>query len=261
MGGTSACVNRTLSNISMVRAMGAVATGGVATGGGADASRLHLSVLGPTGAPVIKLRVDKVEFWTLENITVLQSPDGSQVGAFFPHVNAAMGQLKKFLPHSNAANYIELLQVYVVGALDEVVLGKREIRFKLYGESVSTRHSPELLTAPVRCLEAEPLEGGGRWLPVAVLRPFAPAHLPDGECISLMAELMRQVSRRVQRALLLTLWSCLTALCLRRGPLPHRINTSRSCARSFAARPQARRPRPSPARSARCPQASRPSPS
>jgi len=173
--------------------MGAVATGGVATGGGADASRLHLSVLGPTGAPVIMLRVDKVEFWTLENITVLQSPDGSQVGAFFPHVNAAMGQLKKFLPHSNAANYIELLQVYVVGALDEAVLGKREIRFKLYGESVSTRHSPELLTAPVRCLEAEPLEGGGRWLPVAVLRPFAPAHLPDGECISRMKELMRQV--------------------------------------------------------------------
>ena len=200
MGGTSACVNRTLSIRSMVRAMGAVATGGVATGGGADASRLHLSVLGPTGAPLIKLRVDKVEFWTLENITVLQSPDGSQVGAFFPHVNAAMGKLKKFLSHSNAANYIELLQVYVVGALDEAVLGKRDIRFKLYGESVSTRHSPELLTAPVRCLEAEPLEGGGRWLPVAVLRPFAPAHLPDGECISLMAELMRQVRSRVQRA-------------------------------------------------------------
>jgi len=226
-------------------------------GSGAAASRLHLSVLGPTGAPVITLRVDKAEWWTLENITVLQTPDGSLVGAPFQHVNAAMGQLKKFLPHSNAANYIELLQVYVVGALDESVLGKREIRFKLYGESVSTRHTPELLTAPVRCLEAEPLEGGGRWLPVAVLRPFAPAHLPDGECLSLMAELMRQVSSRVQTALLLTLWSCLTALCLRRVSLPHRINTSRSCARSFAARPQARRPRPSPARSARCPQASK----
>ena len=38
---------------------------------------------------------------------------------------------------------------------------------------------------------------GGRWLPVAVLRPFAPAHLPDVECISRMAELMRQV--RVER--------------------------------------------------------------
>ena len=38
---------------------------------------------------------------------------------------------------------------------------------------------------------------GGRWLPVAVLRPFAPAHLPDVECISHMAELMRQV--RVER--------------------------------------------------------------
>jgi hypothetical protein len=176
------------------------ATCGVATGGGAAASRLHLSVLGPTGAPVIKLRVDKAEWWTLESITVLQTPDGSHVGAPFQHVNAAMGHFKKFLPHSNAANYIELLQVYVVGALDESVLGKREIRFKLYGESVSTRHSPELLTAPVRCLEAEPLEGGGRWLPVAVLRPFAPAHLPDGECLSLMAELMRQVSSRVQRA-------------------------------------------------------------
>ena len=162
-------------------------------GGGADASRLHLSVLGPTGAPLIKLRVDKAEFWTLEYVTVLQTPDGSLVGAPFPHVNAAMGQLKKFLPQANAANYIELLQVYVVGALDEAVLGKRDIRFKLYGESVSTRHSPELLTAPVRCLEAAPLEGGGRWLPVAVLRPFAPAHLPDAECTSRMAELMRQV--------------------------------------------------------------------
>jgi hypothetical protein len=52
--------------------------------------------------------VDKAEWWTLENITVLQTPDGSHVGAPFQHVNAAMGHLKKFLPHSNAANYIEL---------------------------------------------------------------------------------------------------------------------------------------------------------
>ena len=232
-------------------------------GGGADASRLHLSVLGPTGAPLIKLRVDKAEFWTLEYVTVLQTPDGSLVGAPFPHVNAAMGQLKKFLPQANAANYIELLQVYVVGALDESVLGKRDIRFKLYGESVSTRHSPELLTAPVRCLEAAPLEGGGRWLPVAVLRPFAPAHLPDAECTSRMAELMRQVrvGRRGREARAhCCFWSCLTALWPLRVSLPHRINTSHSCARSFAARPQ-RRPKPSPARSARCPQASRQSPS
>jgi len=57
-------------------------------GSGAAASRLHLSVLGPTGAPVIKLRVDKAEWWTLENITVLQTPDGSHVGAPFQHVNA-----------------------------------------------------------------------------------------------------------------------------------------------------------------------------
>ena len=232
-------------------------------GGGADASRLHLSVLGPTGAPLIKLRVDKAEFWTLEYVTVLQTPDGSLVGAPFPHVNAAMGQLKKFLPQANAANYIELLQVYVVGALDEAVLGKRDIRFKLYGESVSTRHTPELLTAPVRCLEAEPLEGGGRWLPVSVLRPFAPAHLPDAECTSRMAELMRQVrvGRRGREARAhCCFWSCLTALWPLRVSLPHRINTSHSCARSFAARPQ-RRPKPSPARSARCPQASRQSPS
>ena len=179
-------------------------------GGGADASRLHLSVLGPTGAPLIKLRVDKAEFWTLEYVTVLQTPDGSLVGAPFPHVNAAMGQLKKFLPQANAANYIELLQVYVVGALDESVLGKRDIRFKLYGESVSTRHSPELLTAPVRCLEAAPLEGGGRWLPVAVLRPFAPAHLPDAECTSRMAELMRQVRVGRGRRGPTADWSCLT---------------------------------------------------
>ena len=75
-------------------------------GSGAAASRLHLSVLGPTGAPVITLRVDKAEWWTLENITVLRTPDGSLVGAPFQHVNAAMGHLKKFLPHSNAANYI-----------------------------------------------------------------------------------------------------------------------------------------------------------
>ena len=232
-------------------------------GGGADASRLHLSVLGPTGAPLIKLRVDKAEFWTLEYVTVLQTPDGSLVGAPFPHVNAAMGQLKKFLPQANAATYIELLQVYVVGALDEAVLGKRDIRFKLYGESVSTRHTPELLTAPVRCLEAEPLEGGGRWLPVSVLRPFAPAHLPDAECTSRMAELMRQVrvGRRGREARAhCCFWSCLTALWPLRVSLPHRINTSHSCARSFAARPQ-RRPKPSPARSARCPQASRQSPS
>ena len=232
-------------------------------GSGAASSRLYLSVLGPTGAPVIKLCVDKAEWWTLENITVLQTPDGSLVGAPFQHVNAAMGQLKKFLPHSNAANYIELLQVYVVGALDEAVLGKRDIRFKLYGESVSTRHTPELLTAPVRCLEAEPLEGGGRWLPVSVLRPFAPAHLPDAECTSRMAELMRQVrvGRRGREARAhCCFWSCLTALWPLRVSLPHRINTSHSCARSFAARPQ-RRPKPSPARSARCPQASRQSPS
>ena len=191
-------------------------------GGGADASRLHLSVLGPTGEPLIKLRVDKAEFWTLEYVTVLQTPDGSLVGAPFPHVNAAMGQLKKFLPQANAANYIELLQVYVVGALDEAVLGKRDIRFKLYGESVSTRHTPELLTAPVRCLEAAPLEGGGRWLPVAVLRPFAPAHLPDAECTSRMAELMRQV--RVGRG--------------RRGPTADWSCASRPLAASSLVAPQ-----------------------
>ena len=166
-----------------------------AASGVAD-SRLHLSVLGPAGELLIRLRIDKAEFWTLENVTVLHTPDGSLVGAPFMHVNAAMGQLKHFLPHANAANYIELLHAYVVGALDEAVLGKRDISFKLYGENVSTRHTPELLTTPVRCLEAEPAERGGRWLPVSVLRPFAPAHLTDEECTSRMRDLMRQVRAR-----------------------------------------------------------------
>ena len=204
----------------MVRAM---------NGGGADASRLHLSVLGPTGV-CSTVMFSSVHHSALSTRSLITG---------------------------------ELLQVYVVGVLDEAVLGKRDIRFKLYGESVSTRHTPELLTAPVQCLEAEPLEGGGRWLPVAVLRPFAPAHLPDAECTSRMAELMRQVrvGRRGREARAhCCFWSCLTALWPLRVSLPHRINTSHSCARSFAARPQ-RRPKPSPARSARCPQASRQSPS
>ena len=56
---------------------------------------------------------------------------------------------------------------------------------------------------------------GGRWLPVAVLRPFAPAHLPDVECISRlisrMAELMRQVRVERRGRWPTACWSCLTA--------------------------------------------------
>ena len=161
------------------------------------AASLHLSVLAPSGELLIRLRVDTVEFWTLENVTVLHTPDGSLVGAPFQHVNAAMGQLKKFLPGSSAAHdFLEMLHAYVVGPLDDRVLGKRDIRFKLYGESVSTRHTPELLTAPVQCLEHAPGAGGGRWLPVSVLRPFAPARLANEDAIARMKDLMRQVHCR-----------------------------------------------------------------
>ena len=67
-------------------------------------SSLHLSVLSAAREPLVRLRVDTVEYWTLESISVLSTPDGSLVGALFPHINQAMGQLKKFLPRATQAH-------------------------------------------------------------------------------------------------------------------------------------------------------------
>ena len=154
---------------------------------------LHLAVLSATGQPIVRLRVDVAEYWTLERVTVLSTPDNSLVGAPFPHLNHAMGQLKRFLPRPAEAHaYLELLHAYIVGPLELRLLGTHEIHFKLYGESVSTRHSPELATAPVQCFETEPAEKGGRWLPVSVLRPFVPPALPDREAAATVKELMAQ---------------------------------------------------------------------
>ena len=155
-------------------------------------SPLTLSVLSAAGEPIVQLRVDTVEHWTLENVTVLSTPDGSLTGAPFPHLNAAMGQLKHFLPRQvEAHEYLELLHVYVVGPLDETLLGAISIRFKLYGESVATRHSPALSTAPVRCFATEEVDKGGRWLPVSILRPFVPRHVHDDEAARTVDALMR----------------------------------------------------------------------
>ena len=193
---------------------------------------LHLAALDDEGKPLIRLRVETVEFWTLENVTVLHTPDSSLVGAPFQHINAAMGQLKRWVPAA-AHDYLEVLHAYVVGPLDAGVLGNRVICFKLYGESVSTRHTPELLTAPVRCLEQP--TAGGRWLPVSVLRPFAPALLSDEDANAKMRDLMRQVPCRHIRA------PALDRCCAHRNRLllaPRRISTFHSCGRNFDARPR-----------------------
>ena len=158
---------------------------------------LYLFMLSDDQLPIVRLRVDKAEYWTLENVTVLSTPDGSLVGAPFPHIYEAMGSLKRFLPRQTGShNYVEQLYVYVDerrhGRLDESKLGVREIRFKLYGESVSTRHSPDLAVAPVQCLAAEPADKVGRWLPVSVLRPFVPPTLRDDEANAKVRELMSQ---------------------------------------------------------------------
>ena len=58
-------------------------------GGGADASRLHLSVLGPTGAPLIKLRVDKAEFSNSSPRTTRTTSTASSM----PHTPSLPGAL------------------------------------------------------------------------------------------------------------------------------------------------------------------------
>ena len=50
-------------------------------------------MLSAAGEAIVQLRVGIVEYWTLEKVTVLSTPDGSLVGAPFPHINQAMGQL------------------------------------------------------------------------------------------------------------------------------------------------------------------------
>jgi hypothetical protein len=153
---------------------------------------LTVALLSATGEPIVRLRIDSVEFWTLERIQVLSTPDNVLVGARFPHINLAMGQLKKFFPRpAGPHEYLELLHAYVVGPLDETLLGASEIPFKLYGQTVSTRHSPGLATAPVRILAGEPHDKGGRWLPVSVLRPFVPPSTRDDEAETMVKERMR----------------------------------------------------------------------
>jgi len=155
---------------------------------------LHVAVLSDSGEPIIELRIDTVEFWTLESITVVRTPDSLLVGAPFPHVNQAMGRLKQYLPKAPAAHeYLDALQAYVVGPLDERELGCRKITFQLYGSPVSTRHSPGLATAEVQCLSADERPApGGRWVPLAVLRPFVPFHMTDDDGDGMVRSLMAQ---------------------------------------------------------------------
>ena len=159
-----------------------------------DATPLYLSALSAADEPVVTVRVDKVEYWSLEYVTVIFTPDGSLVGAPFATVIQAMGQLKKFLPHPvESHEYLDVLKAYVVGPLDDDLLGKSEIQFNLHSKSVSTRHSPGLAVAPVTCRATEPAEKGGRWLPVSVLRPFVPPSLRnDEEAVCKVRALMSQ---------------------------------------------------------------------
>ena len=55
----------------------------VTTAGTTANSSLHLSSFTPAGELLIRLRVDTVKYWTLENATVLYTPDGTHVGAPF----------------------------------------------------------------------------------------------------------------------------------------------------------------------------------
>lgn len=168
-------------------------------GNSAATAQLHLSLLSE-GRPVVRLSVGTVNFWTLENITVLSAPDASLVGAPFHHMAAAMGQLKKFMPTTvEPQDYLKVLKAYVVPAggvpLDDRLLGKGTIEFKLYGSTATEHHSPGLATARVRCLPAQPPEppAGAQWLSVSLLRPFVPPTITDdGEAVAKVRELMNQ---------------------------------------------------------------------
>ena len=163
----------------------------------ASAPSLYLCTLNSATEPLVQLRVDKAEFWTFENVTVVRTPDGSLVGAPFPNVSHAMGQLKRFLPAgAQPHEYVELLHAYVVGPLDEALLGARHFHFQLHGQKVSARHSPGLATALVECLPGLPAQehSSGRWLPLAVLRPFVPETMNDEDAAARVKELMRHNS-------------------------------------------------------------------
>ena len=81
----------------------------------------------------------------------------------------------------------------VIGDIDEGLLGE-ELMQSNAGEMKVQRHSPRLSTHAVQSLE-EPAVGG-RWLTAAVLRPFAPHALPEGEAREQVAEMIRTVRLR-----------------------------------------------------------------
>ena len=153
---------------------------------------LYLSARSDTGAPILQLRVDRPEWWHLSDVTVLHTPDDQLVGSQHAQLGRVMGRLKKYLPQRvKPHDYIEVLHAYVVGPLDEQTLGKERIPFEVYGKQVSTRHSPGHATTAVHCLRDAPAAGGGgRWLPVSVLRPFVPAGMGDAEAAQQLARRM-----------------------------------------------------------------------
>ena len=161
---------------------------------GVTPAPLFLHKRSPSGDIIFTLRVDAPIWWTLQIAKVICAPTNAHAGKQFPDVVAAMGELQKSLGESGGGQrYLEDLEACVIGDIDEGLLGE-ELMQSNAGEMKVQRHSPRLSTQSVQSLEAPAV--GGRWLTAAVLRPFVPHALPEGEAREQVAEMIRTVRLR-----------------------------------------------------------------
>jgi len=158
---------------------------------GVTPAPLFLHKRSPSGDIVFTLQVNAPIWWTFRIAKVVRAPTNAHAGKQFPDVMAAMGEVQKSLGESaGGQRYLEDLEACVIGDIDEELLGEELLHSKT-GAVKWQRHSPRLSTQSVQSLEAPAV--CGRWLTAAVLRPFAPHALPEGEAREQVAEMIRTV--------------------------------------------------------------------
>ena len=167
---------------------------------GVTPAPLFLHKRSPSGDIVFTLRVDAPIWWTFQLATVIRAPINALAGRQFQDVASAWAELQKSLgERGGGQRYLEELAACIMGDIDERLLGEELVQSSAgEGEIKVQRHSPQLSTQSVQSLE-EPAAAagaaavGGRWLTTALLRPFAPHALPEGEAREQVAEMIRTV--------------------------------------------------------------------
>jgi len=158
---------------------------------GVTPAPLFLHKRSPSGDIILTLRVDAPMWWTLQIAKVIRAPTNALAGKQFQDVASAWAELQKSVGERGGGHrYLEELEACVIGDIDEGLLGEELVQSNA-GEIMVQRHSPRLSTHAVQSLE-EPAVGG-RWLTAAVLRPFPPHALPEGEAREQVAEMIRTV--------------------------------------------------------------------